>query len=51
MKDTPQIKAIIKAILTGKCNNIYAARNKIKTLRIKQRLAEQKRQYQNYLSL
>ena len=51
MKDTPQIKAIMKAIDEGKCKNIYAARNKIKRLQLKQRLQEQRTQWNNYLSL
>ena len=51
MKDTPQIKAILKTIEKGKCKNVYAALNKIKTLRMRQMLFEQWTQYQNYLSL
>ena len=30
-----QIKAIIKAIAEGKCKNVWAAKNKIKTLKIR----------------
>ena len=50
MQDTPQVKAIIKNIENGKCKNIYAAKNKIKQLRLQQMLAEQKKQYHNYLA-
>lgn len=45
MKDTPQVRAILKSISTGKCKNIYAARNKIKMLRLKQIQSEQMKQY------
>lgn len=50
MQDTPQIKAIIKTIESGKCKNIYAARAKIKKLREAQITTEKKQHQQNYLA-
>ena len=51
MKDTPQIKAIMKAIAEGKCKNPYAAANKVKALKKQQETTNKKRNWQNYLSL
>ena len=50
MKDTPQIKAIMKAIAEGKCKNQYAALNKIKQLRVKLNSSNRLREWNNYLS-
>ena len=50
MQETIQVKAIIKSIENGKCKNIYAAKNKIKQLRLQQMISEQKKQYLNYLA-
>ena len=48
--DTPQIKAIIKAIEEGKCKNIYAALNKIKTLKKQQESSHRLKTWNTYLS-
>ena len=50
MKDTPQIKAIMKAIDEGKCKNLYAASNKVKSLKKQQATNIKKRNWYNYLS-
>ena len=48
--DTPQIKAIMKAIAEGKCKNQYAASNKVKSLKKQQETNNKKRNWYNYLS-
>ena len=50
MKDTPQIKAIMKAIQEGKVKNQYAAANKIKQLRAKLNSSNRLKAWNNYLS-
>lgn len=45
-----QIKAILRRAEEGKIKNLYAARNKIKTLRKQQEALKQQQNWYNYLA-
>jgi serine/threonine-protein kinase RIO1 len=46
-----QIKAIVNNINSGKCRNVFAAQNKIKTLRKELYQLKEQERFNNFLSL